>query len=170
MSDFVYIVGTFADEEESAHAIEELRHSRVGQVRAFAPFPSEKIQEAMAHPKSPVRAWVLAGGISGAFTGFALTIGLSMEWPHYVGGKPIVSIPPFVIIAFELMILFGALSGLAGLLFFGRLPQFDPIPGYSPRFSANRFGVAVRCAAADAGRAEAMLRQAGAEQIEREAT
>jgi len=168
MSEFVHVIGSFADEEESAHAIEELRHSRIGAVRAFAPFPSEKIQEALHLPKSPVRAWVLTGGITGALSGFALTIGLSMEWPHYVGGKPIVSIPPFVIIAFELMILFGALSGLAGFLFHGRFPQFDPIPGYSGRFSGNRFGVVVRCAAADAGRVEAMLRQAGAEQIERE--
>lgn len=169
MSEFVNVIGSFADEEESAHAIEELRHSRLGAVRAFTPFPSEKIQEALALPKSPVRACVLAGGITGALSGFALTIGLSMEWPHYVGGKPIVSIPPFVIIAFELMILFGALSGLAGLLIFGRLPQFDPIPGYSGRFGSDRFGVVVRCATADAARAETMLRQAGAEQIEREA-
>jgi len=169
MSDLVTVVGSFADEEESAHAIEELRHAGLGAVRAFAPFPSEKIQEAMAKPKSPVRACVLAGGITGALSGFVLTIGLSMAWPHYVGGKPIVSIPPFVIIAFELMILFGALSGLAGLLFFGRFPQFDPIPGYSSRFGSDRFGVAVECASADALRVEAILRQAGAELIEQEA-
>ncbi|MGD0074232.1 MAG: DUF3341 domain-containing protein [Candidatus Binataceae bacterium] len=169
MSDLVNIIGSFADEEKSAHAIEELRHSGIGTVRAFTPFPSEKIQEAMARPKSPVRAWVLTGGITGALTGFALTIGLSMYWPHYVGGKPIVSIPPFVIIAFELMILFGALMGVAGFIFHGRFPQFDPIPGYSGRFSANRFGVVVCCTENDAARAEKMLGQAGAEQIEREA-
>lgn len=169
MSELINVIGSFADEEQSAHAIEELRHSGIGAVHAFSPFPSEKIQEALALPKSPVRACVLAGGITGALSGFALTIGLSMAWPHYVGGKPIVSIPPFVIIAFELMILFGALSGLAGLLFFGRLPQFDPIPGYSARFASNRFGVVVSCSDGDAQRAEAMLRQAGAEQVEREA-
>jgi len=169
MSELITIVGSFADEEESAHAIEELRHSGIGTVHAFTPFPSEKIQEAMHVEKSPVRACVLAGGITGAISGFVLTIGLSLKWPHYVGGKPIVSIPPFVIIAFELMILFGALSGLAGLLFFGRLPQFDPIPGYSGRFSGNRFGVVVRCSLENAEDVEAMMRKAGAEEIDREA-
>jgi hypothetical protein len=168
MSELVNVIATFAEEEESARAIEELRHSGIGAVRTFAPFPSEKIQEALALPKSPIRAWVLTGGIMGALSGFALTIGLSLAWPHYVGGKPIVSIPPFVIIAFELMILFGALSGVAGFLFHGRFPRFDPIPGYSKRFGTDRFGVVVHCAAANSARAEAMLRQAGAEQVEQE--
>jgi hypothetical protein len=162
MSELVNVIATFAEEEESARAIEELRHSGIGAVRTFAPFPSEKIQEALALPKSPIRAWVLTGGIMGALSGFALTIGLSLAWPHYVGGKPIVSIPPFVIIAFELMILFGALSGVAGF------PRFDPSPGYSKRFGTDRFGVVVHCAAANSARAEAMLRQAGAEQVEQE--
>ena len=56
--------------------------------------PSEKILEALELPKSPIRVCVLAGGIIGVLSGFALTIGTSLTWPHVAGGKPIISIPP----------------------------------------------------------------------------
>ena len=39
---------------------------------------------------------------------------MSHDWPLLVGGKPIGSIPPYVVIIFELTILLGALSTVAG--------------------------------------------------------
>ena len=78
---------------------------------------------------------------------------------------PIVSITPFVIIAFELTILFGALSGLLGFLVHGRFPRFKPEPRYDMQFTNDRFGVVIRCAAADRPRAEALLRKAGATEV-----
>ena len=60
-----------------------------------------------------------------------------------VGGKPIVSIPAFVVIAFELTILFGALSTVIGLFINTRLPNLKPLVVYDPEFSAGRFGVYV---------------------------
>ncbi|PYO44519.1 MAG: hypothetical protein DMD33_02800 [Gemmatimonadetes bacterium] len=78
---------------------------------------------------------------------------------------PIVSIPPFVIIAFELTILFGALSGLVGFFVHGGFPRLAPLPGYDPRFSGDRFGVLVDCRGADRAQIEAALRQAGATEV-----
>jgi hypothetical protein len=46
-----------------------------------------------------------------------------LSWPLIVGGKPIVSIPPFIIIAFALTILFGSLSTFLGFLILSRLPS-----------------------------------------------
>jgi len=78
---------------------------------------------------------------------------------------PIVSIPPFVIIAFELTILFGALSGLVGFFVHGGFPRLAPLPGYDPSFSGDRFGVLVDCRGADRAQIEAALRQAGATEV-----
>jgi hypothetical protein len=126
------------------------------------------ILEALGLRTSPVRIWMLLGGISGAVSGFALTIGLSAAWyPHRTAGMPIVSIPPFVIIAFELMILFGALAGTAGFLVHGRLPQLEAFPGYDPRFTDDCFGVVVECAPGRASEAERLLHSAGAEEVQR---
>ena len=59
---------------------------------------------------SPVRLFTLIGGLTGCTAGFAMTIWMSYDWPVLVGGKAIASIPPYVVIAFELTILLGALS------------------------------------------------------------
>jgi hypothetical protein len=168
MSDWVQIIGVFADEEECVAGIESLQRAGYARPRVFAPIPSEKILEALQMRKSPVRALVLAGGITGALSGFALTIGTSLTWPHVAGGKPIISLPPYIIIAFELMILFGALAGVAGFLIFGRLPRLESLRGYSPRFSDDRFGVMVTCAPEQSGRAEMLLKDAGAQEVHRE--
>ena len=82
------------------------------------------------------------------------------------GGKPVVSIPPFVVIAFEMMILFGGLCTLIGLVVLGRLPSFRTSPRYDPRFTDDRFGVAVHCDRAErAASVRDLLRGAGAEEV-----
>jgi hypothetical protein len=90
-----------------------------------------------------VRVWTLVGGLTGAATGLAFTTFASMDWPLVVGGKPIVSIPPYIIIVFELMVLFGALSTIIGLFVLSRLPNLKPAIIYDPEFTAGRYGVYV---------------------------
>jgi hypothetical protein len=160
----IELVATFADEQECAHAIDVLKHNAVA-FRVFSPIPSEHLLHAIGRPLSPVRRFVLIGGIAGILTGLLVTVGTSWEWNLVAGGKPVVSWPPFIIIMFELMILFGGLSAALSFFLFARLPQFDPIPGYSERFGADRFGIAVECDDADSARIEALMREAGAEEV-----
>lgn len=173
MSDDIALVVTFGSDEECVRGIEALHEADVHSFRSFSPFPSEKIREAVDEARgwgrSPVRLWVLAGGIIGAITGFVLTIGTSWEWNLMTGGKPIASIPPFIIIAFELMILTGGIFAVTGFFFHGGLPVFDPEPGFRPRFGADRFGLVLHCAESDVGKLESLMRDAGAEEITREA-
>src|SRR2546425_10151996 len=93
---------------------------------------------------------------------------MSSDGPLVVGGKPIGSIPPYVVIMFEMTILFGALSTILGILFnalFGarRLGTV----AYDPRFTNDKFGIFVPCEPARAGQVEALLRGAGAEEVRR---
>jgi hypothetical protein len=81
--------------------------------------------------------------LTGAATGFAMPTWMSLDWPLMTGGKPIMSLPAWVIIAFELTILFGALSTVAGLFIMARLPQRRIMQVYDPSFSSDRFGVLV---------------------------
>ena len=165
VSDGVHVTGFFLDEEACLRGIAAIQRAGLERPRVFSPFPSEHIPHALGLGRSPVRLWILLGGISGCLSGFWLTIGLSLAYPHRTGGMPIVSIPPFVIIAFELTILFGALAGLVGFLVHGRFPRLAPFPGYDPRFTADRFGVMAHCRVADRVRIEAALRQAGATEV-----
>jgi molybdopterin-containing oxidoreductase family membrane subunit len=107
------------------------------------------------------------GALTGTATGFFLTIWSSLKWELVTGGKAPVSFPPFVIIAFELTILFGGLATLVAMLLLGRLPKTKPSPTYDPRFTLDRFGVAVDCPPETAEQVRALLTTAGAEEVRR---
>ena len=99
----------------------------VERIRVITPFGVPEVEEILPGVRSQVRFFALVGAASGTVTGFAFTILTSLSWPLIVGGKPIVSIPPFIIIAFALTILFGALSAFAGFLLLSRLPSLRGI-------------------------------------------
>lgn len=92
-------------------------------IRVITPFGVPEVEEILPGKRSKVRFFALIGAATGTVTGFAFTILTSLSWPLIVGGKPIVSVPPFIIIAFALTILFGALSSFAGFLLLSRLPS-----------------------------------------------
>jgi len=86
--------------------------------------------------------------MTGAATGFAFTTWTSMDWPLVTGGKPIFSIPAYVVIAFELAILFGALSTVIGLFINAGLPNLRRMVAYHPECSNGSFGIYVTAPAA----------------------
>jgi hypothetical protein len=173
MSGDIEVVGVFTSDVECAHAVAKLHHVPIRGFHTFAPFPSEHIAEAVDEVrgwgKSPVRKWVLAGGITGAITALVLTVGTSWEWNLNAGGRPIASITPYIVIVFEMMILFGVLSAVNSFLFTAGLPAFEIAPGYRTRFGADRFGLVVRVIESDGANIEALMREAGAEEVVREA-
>lgn len=154
--------------DSAVHAIRELRARGFRALATYSPVPLPEFEEALTGhglPKSPVRLFTLVGGLIGTASGFALTIWSSLKWNLVTGGKPVVSIPPFVVIAFELTILLGGLCTLLGLLVTARLPRLRGSPRYDPRFSADRFGVEVTCGSDQVATAKAILRDAGAEEV-----
>lgn len=145
------LLASFDYLDSAVDAIEDLRKAGFKQITAYAPYPEHHIEAALGYGQSPVRVFTLVGGLTGAATGFAFTIWTSMDWPLVVGGKPIVSIPAYIIIAFEMTVLFGALATVIGLFILSRLPDLKPSVVYDPEFSAGRYGVFVD---APAGRAD----------------
>jgi hypothetical protein len=162
------VLGVFPHVDTATRAIKELRAKGYGAIRTYSPVPLEEFEEALTGfglPKSPVRLFTLVGALTGTASGFALTIWSSLKWDLVVGGKPVVSIPPYVVIAFELTILLGGLCTLLGLFVTGRLPSLGRTRHYDPRFSADRFGVEVACPPDRVREAEEILRRAGAEDV-----
>ena len=137
------VLASFEFLDSTVDAIHELKKAGYKNLRAYMPFPDHHIEEALGYGESPVRVWTLVGGLTGAATGFALTIWTSMDWPLVTGGKPIVSIPAYVVIAFEMAILFGVLATLIGVFVLSRLPHTKPMIVYDAEFVAGRFGLYV---------------------------
>lgn len=129
--------------DSTVDAIENLKKAGFDDVKAYSPYPEHHIEHALGYGQSPVRVFTLVGGLTGTATGFAFTTWTSVDWPLVVGGKPIVSIPAYVIIAFELTVLFGALATVIGLFINSRLPSIKPAVVYDPEFTSGRYGVYV---------------------------
>jgi len=161
------VLGVFAHVDTTVRALEALRAKGYHDLTVYTPVPVHEIEDVLERdrPVSRVRLFTLLGGLTGTVSGFLLTIWSSMQWGLTTGGKPVVSIPPFVVIAFELTILFGGLATLIGMVVLGRLPRLRPSPTFDPRFTNDRFGVAVHCGPGRGGSVREILRGAGAEEV-----
>jgi hypothetical protein len=160
------LLASFVHVDAAADAIRALRARGIRDMVVYTAAPNHEIEEALEHGVSPVRLFTLIGGLTGCAAGFGMTLWMSHDWPVVVGGKPIGSIPPYVVIAFELTILFGALITVAAVAIFSVLFGKRGVP-YDPSFSDDRIGIFVP-ARQDARGLEEMLRSAGAVEVRHE--
>jgi len=112
-----------------------------------------------------LRRWALIGGITGLVTAYALTALTSLAYPLITQGKPIVSLPAYFIIMFELTILFTGLFGFAGVLFHTHKTRRRLSPAYRESFSVDRYGVFVPGQAGSEA-VENIMRETGAVAVE----
>jgi hypothetical protein len=160
------VLGVFAHLDSAVDAIRRLKREGY-EVTAYSPTPRHEIEEALEAPESPVRIFTLTGGFTGTAAGTALATWTSIDWPLVVGGKEIVSLPAFSVIMFELTILIGALSTVAGLFLLGRLPHIGPpeAPMYHPSFTAGNFGVFAHAPRDRYDHVQRILSEAGSEEV-----
>ena len=127
-------------------AIDRAKKAGFHDFTVLSPLPRHEIDELIYEGRpSPVRWWTLFAGLTGGTGGFTLACLTSAVWPMTLpGGKPVVSVPPFVIITFECTVLIGGLVTLAAIIYHCRLPAFDlPIECCDPRFSSDKFGMVI---------------------------
>jgi hypothetical protein len=171
------ILGVFAHVDTTVRALEQLRARGYHDLTVYTPLPVHEIENVLERdrPVSRVRLFTLIGGLTGIASAFILTIWSSMVWGLVTGGKYLQpaggggisgsSLPPFFIIAFELMVLFAGFATVIGMVVLGRLPRLRPSAGYDARFTNDRFGVAVHCAPERAAAVHELLRTSGAEEV-----
>ncbi len=81
------------------------------------------------------------------------------------GGRAIITIPPYLIITYEMTILFGVLFTLMGFHFVSGLPAWRDKP-YTEVANIDRFVVIVEGTEGEqSAKAEAIIRGAGSEEI-----
>lgn len=161
------VVASFLHVDAAVDAIRALRAKGYRDLVVYTAAPNHEIEEALEHKVSPVRLLTLIGGLTGCTAGFAMTIWMSYDWALVVGGKAIASIPPYVVIGFELTILMGALSTVAAVALFSLLMGKRGTP-YDPRFSDDTIGIFVPTASDQLGPIEQLLRSAGAVEVRHE--
>jgi hypothetical protein len=107
---------------------------------AYSPYPIEELSDALGFHTTRVPLVVLCGAILGGLSGYMLQYWISaISYPLNIGGRPYQSWPAFIIVTFEMTILFGGISAVVGMLGLNGLP----LP-YHPVFNNPRFSAASR--------------------------
>jgi len=134
------LVAEFTNGEELVEAAKQTHAAGYTKVSAYSPYYVHGLSEAMEEEDNPAPYFVVVALLVGALIGFGLQYYTStVSYEFNIGGRPLNSWPSFMLITFELGILFAALTAV-GYMF---LRIGLPLP-YHPIFNAPNIEVASR--------------------------
>lgn len=154
----------FLDEHKTVAAARKCREMGFTKFDAISPFPVHGMEDAIGIKRSWIPYVTFIGGLIGLAVALLVTIWTSAyDWPINVGGKPMISLPAFIPICFELTVLFAALSSVTAFAWVCRLPKIDP-PNIDPALSSHKFAIFVPAddSGYDEGKLEKLFRDLGA--------
>ena len=163
------LMGVYKKEDEILSATRACREHGYEIVDVFTPYPVHGLDRAMGLKPSRI-TWVCfllgaAGG--GAMLWFQIWASAT-DWAINVGGKPLVSLPAFIPVTFEMAVLMAGIGTIFTLLLRSRLfPWVKPKLAH-PRVTDDRFVLAIRQTDADIdpGMAERLMREHGAIEVQ----
>jgi hypothetical protein len=134
------LLAEFDTPSDLVAAGERTRDAGYKKIDAFSPFPVEGLAEAIGFHHDLVPLITLIGGIVGGASGYLMQYWMAaVNYPLNIGGKPPHSWPAFIVITFEMTILFAGISAVLGMLALNGLPM-----PYHPVFNVPRFAFATR--------------------------
>ncbi len=165
------VMGLFRETDVAADAVDRLNRSGFDhsdyEVLTGIPYPEDSFGEGRVSHR--LYAFPFIGAVCGFAIGLLLTAGTQLSWPMVTGGKPILSVPPMIIIMYEGIMLGAILFTVIGIIFESRLPIFNR-KLYDSRISEGWIGVVVNNPVERLDEAEQLLRQSGAEEIVSDST
>ncbi|WP_010587457.1 quinol:electron acceptor oxidoreductase subunit ActD [Schlesneria paludicola] len=129
------VIAEFPSAAAVTEAARKIRAAGVSGWDVHSPFPIHGIDDVIGIRPTRLPWITLCAGATG------ICVALLMQWwmnavdyPFWISGKPFFGLPAAVPVAFELMILFAAISTLLSMLLLNGLPRFS-----NPLFSSDRF-------------------------------
>ncbi len=134
------MIAEFDNPSDLVRAARAAREKGYRKLDAYTPFPIEELSDALHLHKNRLPLIVLIGGILGGLSGYLLQYYVTVIYfPINIAGRPLHSWPAYIIITFEMTILFAAIATVLGLLALCGLPM-----PYHAVFNVPRFALASR--------------------------
>lgn len=162
------LIGIFDEEEGVVGAAHAARQQGLRIVDAYTPYAVHGLDQAIGMKRSRLALVCLVAGALGAVLKLWFeTWTAAVDWPVDVGGKPWNSLPAFVPITFEVMVLFAGLATVAAFIVVARLRPGKQPKLIHPRVTNDRFALMLEetDSTFDVDRVRAMLQQYGAVEV-----
>ncbi|MCH1495596.1 MAG: DUF3341 domain-containing protein [Rubripirellula sp.] len=129
------IVAEYESVDSLLNACRRVRDAGYKKTDAYTPFPVHGIDKALGI-KPTVLPWIVLGcGLTGTVTALVMQIWMnSIDYPYIISGKPYISLPAFIPVAFELTVLFSSFGAFFGMWALNGLPRLS-----NPLFTDPRF-------------------------------
>jgi Protein of unknown function (DUF3341) len=141
------LMAEFATPDALVLAAGQVHREGYTHIDALTPMPVEGLAEIMGFHDRRIQKLILCGGILGCLGGLGLQLHVNLleknltlagiyltGYPLNIGGRPLISLPSFIVPAFETTILLAALTAVLGTIALCGLPM-----PYHPVFNVKRF-------------------------------
>jgi len=141
------LMAEFTSPDLLVHAAGAVHREGYTRIDALTPMPVHGLAEVMGYDDRRIQKMILVGGLFGCIAGLGLQLHVNLMgtnlniggvyltgYPLNIGGRPLISLPSFIVPAFETTILFAALTAVIGTLALCGFPQ-----PYHPVFNVKRF-------------------------------
>jgi hypothetical protein len=132
--------GLLAEFDKPERLVDAVRHARQAgfhSIDAYSPYPLAEMKDALGFEENIIPWLTFAGGVAGAAIGFGMQLYTNYDFPIEIGGRPIEAWQPFMLITFELTVLFAVLAAIFGMLLLNHLPRL-----HHPVFDVEEFHLA----------------------------
>jgi hypothetical protein len=145
-----YLLALYNNFEEAEAVVRELRNSEIKGFNAAddlvvkSPIEHPEVEEFLGEKSVKVQWFTLGGALTGGLLAFSLIAGSQASFfSQMKGGKPIVPIPPDLVLTYEMFILGGVYITVLGFLICAGLPARRS-PLYSAKVSEDQIGILVK--------------------------
>lgn len=129
------ITAEFDSVDALLDACRRVRDAGYTKTDAYTPFAVHGIDKALGIKPTALPWIVLACGLTGMATALCMQIWMNaIDYPYIISGKPYISLPAFIPVAFELTVLFSSFGAFFGMWALNKLPMFSNPMFTNPRF------------------------------------
>jgi hypothetical protein len=129
------ILAEFRNPKELLDAAKAINSKGFKNYDTFSPFPIHGMDKAMSLKKSKLGWIVFVHGLIGFTGAFAMIYFMMVvDYPINISGKPLMNIPAWIPVIFELTVLLAAFGAVFGMFYLNGLPKFN-----HPLFNSENF-------------------------------